>query len=147
LRALIRGELTISPNALPLVMDILDKPSDPHTEGFMRLPTFEDSVTVQIDGLHDANDTLEAVYRLAEDHPETTGELTVFSRCSAQSYRISSGKLHRRSLSDAPEHELSLYTPRKGPIRAMLVTQRELEGIKLLQRTERRSRETRQRRA
>lgn len=147
MRAIIRGELTTSVNALPLIMDILDKPPDPHTEGFMHLPTFEESITVQIDGQHDLSDTLETVYHLAEDHPETSGELTIFSHSSVRSYRIGNGKVHRRCLSEAPEHELSLYTPRKGPIRAMLVTSRELEGIKSLQLAERKSREARQRRA
>jgi len=105
------------------------------------MPCLGDTLTIELDDTYDelASHFAEDVYRLAQDYPTTTGKFTITSVQGfhlAQEYRVENGKMYRRTLTNAPEEEVFLHPARNGL--EMLLSTRDLEGIKSLQNTERR---------
>jgi len=117
------------------------------------MPRLGDTLTIELDDTYDdlASHFAEDVYRLAQDYPSTMGTFTITSVQGfhlAQEYRTENGKMYRRNLDDAPEQEVFLHHARNGL--EMLLSNRDLEGIKSLRNSERRNRNgkaSRQRRA
>jgi len=156
-RARIHGEITTSSKAINAVMELIGQQPTPASEGMFTIPHISHTITIELDDTYDelASHFTEDIYNLAQDYPEQTkGKFTITSINGfhlAQEYRVENGKMFRRTLTDAPEHEVFLHTlpARNGPIRELLVSNLEMEGIRSLQEEERRTRraKTRQRRA
>jgi len=123
-------------------MDLIGQQGTPASEGMFAYPKICSMVTVELDDTYDdlASHFAEDVFRLAQDYPETTGKFTITSVQGfhiAQEFRVENGKMYRRNLDDAPEQEVFLQPARNGL--EMLLSERDLEGIKSLQNNERKT--------
>lgn len=134
----ISGEITTSAKALPMVMDLIGAWTRHDSEGVVHIEQAGDTLALSF-GNHYRNlgrCLPEAVSRIASAYPEATrGTFTIMSQdgCNvAETYRITHGRMFRRTLSAAAEREVFLYklNGRNGPPSEILVTRHDRSRIR-----------------